>query len=62
MEKSQELAWVCRDSKQLVACLTDSDLGMRVTRLATAGDIGRLQQNRESEEVTFKIARKKPGN
>jgi len=61
MEKSQELAWVCRDSKQLVACLPDSDLGMRVTRRATAGDIGRLQQNRESEEVTFKIARKSQG-
>ena len=34
MEKSQELAWVCRDSKQLVACLPDSDLGMRVVRRA----------------------------
>ena len=62
MEKSQELAWVCRDSKHLVACLPDSDLGMRVVHRATAGDLGRLQQNRESEEVIFKIARKKPGN
>jgi hypothetical protein len=35
---------------------------MRVVRRATAGDLGRLQQNRESKEVTFKIARKKPGN
>ena len=62
MEKSQELAWVCRDSKHLVACLPDSDLGMRAVHRATAGDLGRLQQNRASEEDTFKIARKKPGN
>lgn len=34
MEKSQELAWVCRDSKQLVACLPDSGLGMRVVHRA----------------------------
>ena len=32
---------------------------MRVVRRATAGDLGCLQRNRESEEVTFKMARKK---
>lgn len=59
MEKSQELAWVCRDSKELVACLPETGPGMRVVRRATAGDLGRLQQNRDFEETTFKIARKK---
>ena len=34
MEKSQELAWVCRDSKQLVACLPDSGLRIRVVHRA----------------------------
>ena len=28
MEKSQELAWVCRDSKELVACLPETGPGM----------------------------------
>ena len=32
---------------------------MRVVRRATAGDLGRLQQNRETEQDTFKIARTK---
>lgn len=58
MEKSQELAWVCRDNKELVACLPETGPGMRVVRRATAGDLGRLQQNRDFEETTFKIARK----
>jgi cell fate regulator YaaT (PSP1 superfamily) len=59
MEKSQELAWVCRDSKELVVCLPETGPGVRVVRRATAGDLGRLQQNRDFEETTFKIARKK---
>ena len=59
LEKSQELARVCREATELVACQPDSEPSARVVRKATAGDLGRLQQNRESEQNTFKIARTK---
>ena len=59
MEKSQELAWVCREAKEMVACQPEPEPSMRVVRRATAGDLGRLQQNRDSEQDTFKIARSK---
>ena len=59
MDKSQELAQVCREATELVACQPDEEPAMRVIRRATAGDLGRLQQNRESEQDTFKIARTK---
>jgi len=59
LDKSQELAQVCREAKELVACQPDEEPAMRVVHRATAGDLGRLQQNRESEQDTFKIARTK---
>ena len=59
LEKSQELAWICREAKELVACQPEEEPSVRVVRRATASDLGRLQQNRESEQNTFKIARTK---
>ncbi len=59
MEKSQELAWVCRKAKEMVSCSPDPEPNMRVLRRATPGDLGRLQENRDSEQDTFKIARLK---
>ncbi|MBT98635.1 MAG: hypothetical protein CL902_08405 [Dehalococcoidia bacterium] len=59
MEKSQELAWVCREAKEMVSCSPDPEPNMRVLRRATPGDLGRLQENRYSEQDTFKIARSK---
>jgi len=59
LEKSQELAWVCREVAETVACQPGEDPVIRIVRRATAGDLGRLQQNRESEQDTFKIARTK---
>ena len=59
LEKSQELARVCRKTVELIVSQPDPELSIRVVRRATAGDLGRLQQNRESEESTFKIARTK---
>ncbi|MCH7842135.1 MAG: hypothetical protein IH963_12485 [Chloroflexi bacterium] len=59
LEKSQELAWVCRDAVELIASQPEIEPSLRVVRRATAGDLGRLQQNRESEENVFKIARTK---
>ena len=59
LEKSQELAWVCREAAELVASHPDPAPPARVVRRATAGDLGRLQENREREQNTFKIARTK---
>ena len=59
LEKTQELAWVCREPATLIAALPDGGPSARIVRRATAGDLGRLQQNRDSEEKTFKIARTK---
>ena len=59
LEKSQELAWVCRKPAELVAAQPEEGLSVRVVRRATAGDLGRLQQNRDMEQDTFKIARTK---
>ncbi len=59
LEKSQELAWICREPAELVAALPDEEPSVRVVRRATAGDLGRLQQNRDSEQEVFKIARTK---
>lgn len=59
LEKSQELAWICREAAKLVACLPDKEPAIRVVRRATAGDLGRLQENRDSEQATFKVARTK---
>ena len=59
LQKSQELAWVCREPAELVAAQPDEELSVRVVRRATAGDLGRLQQNRDSEQEVFKIARTK---
>ena len=59
LEKSQELAWVCREPAELVAAQPAEGLANRVVRRATAGDLGRLQQNRDSEQEVFKIARTK---
>ena len=56
LEKSQELAWVCREVSEMIACQPEESPSFRVVRGATAGDLGRLQQNRESEDQTFKIA------
>ena len=43
----------------MVAAQPDEDPSIRVVRKATAGDLGRLQQNRDSEQEVFKIARTK---
>jgi len=51
------MARVCRETSELVVCTPDSEPSIRVVRRATAGDLGRLQQNRDSEQNTFKIAR-----
>lgn len=59
MEKTQELAWICREAKELVSCSPDPEPALRVLRRATPGDLGRLQENRDSEQNTFKIARSK---
>ncbi|MDA0264636.1 MAG: regulatory iron-sulfur-containing complex subunit RicT [Chloroflexi bacterium] len=59
LEKSQELAWVCREAAEMVARQPEEDLNIRIVRKATSGDLGRLQQNRDSEQDTFKIARAK---
>ncbi|PKB71995.1 MAG: hypothetical protein BZY87_02535 [SAR202 cluster bacterium Io17-Chloro-G6] len=59
LEKSQELAWVCREPSQLVVAQPDQGLSNQVVRRATAGDLGRLQQNRDSEQEVFKVARTK---
>lgn len=59
LEKSQELAWVCREVAELIVCQPEEEPAARVVRRATAGDLGRLQQNRDSEQETFKVARAK---
>ncbi len=59
LEKSQELAWVCREPAELIAAQPDEGPSVRVVRRATAGDLGRLQHNRDSEQEVFKIARTK---
>lgn len=59
MEKGQEIAWVCREVKDLVACQPDEKPTIRVVRKATASDLGRLQENRSAEQDTFKLARTK---
>jgi hypothetical protein len=38
LKKSQELALVCREAKELVACQPDEELSIRVVRRATSGD------------------------
>ena len=43
----------------MVAAQPDEDPSIRVVRKATAGDLGRLQQNQDSEQEVFKIARTK---
>ena len=57
LEKSQELAWVCREAAERVDCQPGEEPLMHVVRKATAGDLGRLQENRDTEQQTFKIAR-----
>ena len=59
LETSQELGRVCRKTAELLVSQPDPEPSMRVVRRATAGDLGRLQQNRETEQDTFKIARTK---
>ena len=59
LERFQEMALVCREAAELVASQPDLNPSIRIIRRATAGDLGRLQQNRDTEEDTFKIARTK---
>ncbi|PKB80570.1 MAG: hypothetical protein BZY88_08560 [SAR202 cluster bacterium Io17-Chloro-G9] len=59
LEKGQELAWVVREPKDLVASIPEEQHDVRFVRIATSSDLGRLQQNRESEQDAFKIARTK---
>ena len=59
LEKSQELAWVCRETAETVECQPGEEPSMHIVRRATAGDLGRLQQNRDSEQQVFKTARAK---
>ncbi|MCH9017209.1 MAG: hypothetical protein IIB89_05540, partial [Chloroflexi bacterium] len=39
LEKSQELAWVCREVSEVVARQPDGELPIRIVRRATAGDL-----------------------
>ncbi|MEE8466133.1 MAG: regulatory iron-sulfur-containing complex subunit RicT, partial [Dehalococcoidia bacterium] len=59
LERSQELAWVCREAAETVACQPGEEPAAHVVRRATAGDLGRLQENRDSEQEVFKTARTK---
>jgi len=59
-EKGQELGWVVREPRDLVAVQPEDTLAFRIVRRATASDLGRLAQNREQEQDAFKLARSKP--
>lgn len=59
LEKSQELAWVCREAAETVDCQPGQEPVINVVRKATAADLGRLQENRDAEQQTFKTARTK---
>ncbi|PKB78703.1 MAG: hypothetical protein BZY88_17075 [SAR202 cluster bacterium Io17-Chloro-G9] len=58
-EKGQELGWVVREPKTVVAMQPDGTPSFRIVRRATASDLGRLAQNREQEQDAFKVARAK---
>lgn len=58
-EKGQELAWVVKEPKDMVACMPEEEPGVRIIRKATSSDIGKLAQNREQEQDAFKLARSK---
>ena len=57
--KGQELGIVVREPATIVWSDSPEPPALTVLRRATASDIGRLQQNREMEDLAFRLARNK---
>ena len=58
-EKGQELGWVVREPKELVASQPEDQPALTVVRKATSADMGRLQEIQEMQQEAFKTARTK---
>ncbi len=58
-EKGQELGWVVREPKELVASQPEDQPALTVVRKATSADMGRLQEIQEIQQEAFKTARTK---
>ena len=51
-EKGPEFGWIDREPKNLIWSQPDDGLLYTVVQVATSGDLGRHQQNKEGEELS----------